>query len=482
MSRTEKLALATALFLGALFVADHDAWTPDEPRVVALAKSISRDSWVAPRLNGEPFLEQPPLHAWCVALAYRALGESVTVARCVSVLFSLATLAVTFLMGARLANRDVGALAAILLATSGLFFWGEHRVTTDPPLAFFVAVSAYASLRAFTTGSARERFLALFCVYLGASLAYLSKGVVGIGLSGFAFLAVIAAQRAPRKILQGHLWLAPLVFALVTGFYHYRLHEDLGLDALKTVVWENTYKRSATDDSHAQNVAYYVWSFPLHFLPATLFLLAGLQLWLKRRRTLDERERLAWEFPLIWLGLGLLGLSCASSKREIYVLSLLPAGALVGALWLEKLPAFQRPLARILVGALALLVVADLVAVPRIDKEKSLGPGVRDVVAHVPSDRVLYAINPDETTYGTFNFYADRGIAPLPSRTGVKDVLELAKTELLLHLEAEGELYVVAVEKRKGDVIFHSLEDLAPEVLAEEKASRTLRLLRFRRR
>ncbi len=63
------LALTAILLLLTLYAAgivDHDLWTPDEPRVAAVGKAAARGAWVAPTLNGTPFLEQPPLHAWCV--------------------------------------------------------------------------------------------------------------------------------------------------------------------------------------------------------------------------------------------------------------------------------------------------------------------------------------------------------------------------------------------------------------------------------
>ena len=88
-------ATAIVLALAFLFVFDHDAWTPDEPRVIELARSIRATSWAVPTLNGTNFLEQPPLYYWSVAAGYRAFGTSVGVARAVSSLFGLLTLAAT---------------------------------------------------------------------------------------------------------------------------------------------------------------------------------------------------------------------------------------------------------------------------------------------------------------------------------------------------------------------------------------------------
>lgn len=544
MKKLGLLAVFAIFVLAACFLADHDAWTPDEPRVVALGQSVAHGSWVAPRLNGEPFLEQPPLHAWSVALAYRAFGETVTVARSVSVVWSLLTLAMTFLLGERLANRRVGALSAILLATSFLFFYAEHRVTADPALAFFVVGSVYASLRGLTAPSRGERFFALLLAYAGASLAYLSKGVVGIGLAGFGFVAVVIALRDAKALLRGQLWLAPLCFLAITTAYHWRLYEECGLQGLKTVVYENTVSRAGTDSQHYQSPAYYLWSFPLHFLPGTFFFLGGIAWFALERRSLDAKGRLAWEVPLVWFALGLLGLSIAKSKREIYVLPLLPGAALVGGLWLERVLERQdgrllarfvphvlgvvlvlagiglpvgasailkvgwlvplagaavtvalgvlalalatadqpdRSLAASLAGGLALVVAADLAVVPYVDAQKGLGRPLREAVALVPANKALYIIVPDETMLGSVPFYGGRPVEALPGGEHLFP-LDEAKKQLAAHIHGEREVWVLTVEKHEKPITFESVQSLGPEVVKKWPVSREIRLLRFRAR
>ena len=535
MNKLEALALVALLLLGCLFTADHDAWTPDEPRVVALGQSVARGSWVVPRLDGEPFLEQPPFHAWSVALAYRALGESVTVARSVSVLFSLLTLGVTFLLGERLASRRVGALAALLLGTSFLFFYCEHRVTSDPPLALFVAGSTLASLVGLTSERPRERLLGLFLAYALASLAYLSKGVVGIGLAGFGFLAVVIAERDLRLLLRAKLWLAPIVFAVVTGAYHFGLYEELGLTGVKTVVLTNTIERAGTDSQHAHWPHYYFWAFPLDFLPTTPFFLGGV---LRYRKTRSK----AFVLPLAWFALGFVGLTLPQSKREVYLLSILPGAALVSALWLEEVLAgrdkgplarflpevlaglvlllgfalpgaavyFERPplvpalagslgvatalfafvqlsrgktgsgLALVLVGALPVLAAADRAFVPYVDERKALGDVVRAAVSLVPQGRALYVICPDETALGAVPFYGGRDVAMIPTALGTKDPFHEAPSLLAAHLHGEREVWALAIEKNKDEPFFSCVKPLGPEIVFSWSGTRPGRLLRFR--
>ena len=64
---------------------------PDEPRYARVAVEMQRaHEWVTPTLQGEPWLEKPPLYYWLAGLAYRTLGETEVAARLPSVLAAAA--------------------------------------------------------------------------------------------------------------------------------------------------------------------------------------------------------------------------------------------------------------------------------------------------------------------------------------------------------------------------------------------------------
>ena len=123
--KLELFACAILLALSAAFVADHDAWTPDEPRVVALARSVREGSLVVPLLDGEPFLEQPPFHAWTVAGAYHLMGTAVAPARGVSAIAGALTLLLAFVYGNRLHLRTFETKLFSYSGITGLFANGQ---------------------------------------------------------------------------------------------------------------------------------------------------------------------------------------------------------------------------------------------------------------------------------------------------------------------------------------------------------------------
>ncbi len=342
------LALTTFLSLLTLYlggVGDHDLWTPDEPRVAAVGKSATLGAWVAPTLNGTPFLEQPPLHAWCVGLFYRVFGATPEHGpRLLSGLFGIGGLVLTGLLTRRLVGPDRGASAALcsVLCLGVTFeYWATaHRLVVDGALAFFTTGATYSFLLAMEARRAVARWLLTTAGVAGASLAFLTKGAVGLAVPAL-FCAVTMVRSAPhRRILVPAICAGPVVFALVAGPWLWLIHEELGTEAFRTLFVDNTAGRifdASEDRSHVRPLYYYIIYFPLHSLPTALALPGALLARWRSGDRLSERGRLTYDVSLLWLGAGLLMLSLASTKRAVYLVPLLPAAAVACGLWVDGL-------------------------------------------------------------------------------------------------------------------------------------------------
>jgi 4-amino-4-deoxy-L-arabinose transferase-like glycosyltransferase len=187
------LAAAAVSFAG---IGSHSLWTPDEPRDAAVGKAMwASGDLVVPRLNGRPFLEKPPLAWWAQAAAFGALGVSDAAARVPSALFGTLTLLVTFALGRRLGGPRAGWLAAGALASAVEFSEDMGRAIVDPALVLMVTL-AYAGFAVLITPRPpaaaagpghrllqRESRLAYLAIALAVPLAFLAKGVAGIGLA-----------------------------------------------------------------------------------------------------------------------------------------------------------------------------------------------------------------------------------------------------------------------------------------------------------
>src|SRR5262249_56901675 len=66
--------LATSVFL--LGIGRTDLWPPDETRVAEISREmLDHGHWLLPRLNGRPFIEEPPLFYWLQAGRFPSSGR-----------------------------------------------------------------------------------------------------------------------------------------------------------------------------------------------------------------------------------------------------------------------------------------------------------------------------------------------------------------------------------------------------------------------
>jgi 4-amino-4-deoxy-L-arabinose transferase-like glycosyltransferase len=299
---------------------------------------------IIPTLNGQPFVEKPPLYYWLTAASFRvAGGPHAAAARAVSGLAGMLTLAVVFLWVSRARSNDAAAVTTVLLATFMAFVTSVHWVRIDAVLMLFCSIAIWSAWERIGRG-AGPGFLTLF--YAGLVLALWTKGLVGpvlvgVGLVTYAALSRSVAVLRPLRPILGLAVLASAFAALAAA-----IAATGGYEALRTWLYVNHIERFVhpVSTGHEAPFYYYVWTLPAAIAPwvvpfAALFHVKG-PLW--RRGRADAALVL---FALA-LAMGpLLVLSAASSKRQVYLLPLLPSLALLMASTiLDRIDAGRDPL------------------------------------------------------------------------------------------------------------------------------------------
>ncbi|MEO6195476.1 MAG: glycosyltransferase family 39 protein [Thermoanaerobaculia bacterium] len=340
----QPLLLAVVLAFVACFagIGSHHLWSPDEPTGAAVGREmLESGDLIVPRLNGQPFLEKPPLYWWVQTAVLRHWGVTAPAARLPSALFSALTLLVTFALGRRLGGRRSGLLAAAVLGCTALFVLEAQRVVVDPALAFFVALSHLGFVILVDPRTPAERRRALLLIAVAVPLAFLSKGVVGVGLAVVPpalWLLVTRRRRALRDLVPLALLGIP-VFALFVVPWAAALVRAGGWPALQECLLNNTVQRLSfhargTVYGHTRPILYYLAIGPAVLLPWSLAIPAMLRTGVLRfapnRPGSEARSLLFGTFAI-----GILLLSAAASKRELYLLPLLPAFAACVASWLD---------------------------------------------------------------------------------------------------------------------------------------------------
>lgn len=369
--RTAILLFLAGLALYALPAFRRDLWNPDEPRYAEIAREMAASrEWLIPRLNGATFLEEPPLQHW-LAVAAGAGRVSAVSARVPAAIAGALALSITFLLGTWLFSRWVGLAGALILGTTYEFWWLAGRAQVDMPLSVCVlaAIAGFAASERFP----RWRVPGLAVLYGASAVGFLAKGLLGAGLPG---LAVVSWLLWERRSLRGH-WIhlvaGALFLLLVIAGWGFVLGRHGGEGMLSEYFVKQHLGRFSGGEDHQEPFYYYLWAFPMAFLPWTLLwpvAFAGLRGAFGGPGSSGQREEARWARLLAaWFLSGFLVFTAASTKRETYLLPIFPPAALLVAVGLER--AWNRLAIRRMLrengtafAAFAALLVAGLVAIP----------------------------------------------------------------------------------------------------------------------
>ncbi len=309
---------------------NHGIWRPDEPYMAGICSEMARThNFAVPTLNGNPFLEKPPLYYAVAAVSGIVFGTDNDVSfRIVSILFSVMTLLAVFLVMRRRKDTTTALLSVLVLATMWEFFRISRWILVDISLVFGVTLSMLSWL-VLSEGKKVKRYALLFG--LGVAVSFMAKGFVGPAIIAAGVAADILRRRDFRLIYKCRPDIM-LVFMLIpVALWIAVLWSKGGWPFVREVIVVNNLMRftgtkEAAALGHQHNILYYFQGFPGTLVPWTLIFIPALIASIKRFR---DNPYISWLIgPFIIL-------SIASTKRDLYLAPLLPACAIMIAEWLQ---------------------------------------------------------------------------------------------------------------------------------------------------
>ena len=302
-------------------------WGSDEPRVAGIAAEMGRSGdMVVPRLNGEPFLEKPPLYFWAASTVFNLLGENTYTARLPSAMTAICGVALVFFLARSMGFSAFTAfISAFILATS-TGYWGVGRkCIIDMMLCLFTTCAVVCFFQA--SRSLQKRILWYTGFVLSLSCAVMTKGLVGLAIPLSALSVWLLLEKDFSLKAWGLLSIGSLLCLIPVGIWIWFLYNTLGWDAVYEVAWTNNFARfTGTHQSHIRPFYFYIIRFPKNFFPWVLFLPLGLIFHLRKIREWNIHSSSL--FLVAWLGIPFILLSLSAGKRDLYLLPLYPAAAL----------------------------------------------------------------------------------------------------------------------------------------------------------
>jgi len=334
--------VAMVLFLMGL--RDHTLWDYHEPYVGGIIREMtSSGNWVVPTLNGQPYLEKPPLFYAMGAVCCRLFQSfHPWVLRLPSALLAMATVVWAAFLGWRLSSARAAAWAGFMVATNDIFFEVGHMAVVDMTLTAAVSFSLGLAFLAIVERPYRGRWVPWFWLSLG--FTFLAKGVFGPVLVLVPLGLIFALRRDYPLFLEFTRpnWGMAAALALFLAWV-VPLTWMGGREYLVEVFLRNTAGRFFQDPSliprtgrlgeHVEPFYFYLVRTPAGLLPWAAIWIGGLLAAFPhlRSKAMDPRKTF---LPIVF-ALDLVLLTLSEGKRMVYILPILPITLVHAAIWLD---------------------------------------------------------------------------------------------------------------------------------------------------
>lgn len=365
-----------------IFLGDRPLSVPDEARYAEIPREmLILHDYITPHLNFVKYFEKPPLFYWLQVAAIKLFGVNELAIRIPNTLMALFGCLITYGIGRIIYDRRTGILAALILASSALYFVLGHLVTLDMTLSTMIAGCLLCFLSSIKLPSGISKRLISYGMYLFAAGALLTKGLVGILLPGtiiFLWLLIFNQWKLLKTL---YLPTGILIFLAVALPWHI-------LVQIKNPEFFNFYfinqqfvRYLTLDSGRYQPDWFFVPIVLLGFLPWVIFLIPALCKAVKNCRQHFQLEKYT-VFLLLWPTLIFLFFSFSHSKLIPYILPILPALAVItGHYFAEQWQTITTKslrvgywilLAILLIGAVGVTILQYVKPVPEITQITSL--------------------------------------------------------------------------------------------------------------
>lgn len=300
---------------------------PDEGRYAQIpSEMLERGDWIVPYLQGEPYLDKPPLVYWLVMCSYSVFGVSAWAARLVPALAVHLAVVVVYLFGRRTLGERAAGWGALLLALTPGFLGMGRLLILDGVLSLWVVLSIFSAFE----GCRGPRLHHGWWLFAAAccGLGVLTKGPIAVLLLApplWLHLWLTKRGAAPG-------WRAWAAFAVVVALIALPWYVAVCLRLPRFgyyFLWQHNVVRFLMPFDHGRPIWYYAPVLLLGLLPASALLIPLARFLGTGGEEVARQRSPELGFMLLAGGWCVLFFSLSGSKLPTYILPALPFLSLV---------------------------------------------------------------------------------------------------------------------------------------------------------
>jgi 4-amino-4-deoxy-L-arabinose transferase-like glycosyltransferase len=282
-----------------------------------MLESGTLEGWVVPRVQDKPRLNKPPLIYWAQATSAAILGdapgqwawldggsENIWVYRVPSVLGAIATVLMTWRLGARMFDPRAGWLAAALLAVCPIVVWDAHQARADQLLLALTTATMFSLWRLWsrTPRHAADEALRIrgsgwsITFWLFLSLGIMAKGPITPMIAGLTCVTLSVVSREWRWLRRLRPVMGVVIVLAAVSPWVYLVGHEVGWSKYLKIVYDETIGRSAgAKEGHWGPPGYHIVLLGVLFWPGSLLTAAAIgRAWrrgMRRQDTSLSRDR-----------------------------------------------------------------------------------------------------------------------------------------------------------------------------------------------
>jgi len=299
---------------------------PDEGRYAEIPREmLARGEWIVPYLQGEPYLDKPPLMYWLVMGSFWVFGEHDWSARLIPAMAIQGCILLTYLLGRRSLGERPAFWGALALSLAPGFVSVGRLLVLDGLLAFCVTISIFTGFEAVRGEHFRWGWWLMSAVACG--LGILTKGPIALLLLAPPLFAHQWLTKS-SIVIGWRRWFIYAAVMMAVVFPWYLMMVLRVPSFARYFLWEQNVVRFFSPFDHQRPVWFYGPVLLLGLLPASFltipfvrFLLSGIE------KEAAGRSR-ALGFMLLAGGWCLLFFTLSGCKLPTYILPAFPFLAL----------------------------------------------------------------------------------------------------------------------------------------------------------